>query len=194
MAKTALYFLALIPPEPLRAKLHDLKTEVAKSYNSKAALRSPPHITVHMPFRYSPRKESRLIKVLTEFCSKQEAFNLSLDGFGAFPLRVIFVSVKANVDLNSLQYQLGETMAKRFNVHNANYKERPFHPHITIGFRDLKKSNFIRAWEHFAVQKFKADFEATELTLLKHNGAIWEEHDSFKFGDILINPKPDRKC
>ena len=188
MGNTALYFLAIIPPEPLRTKLHELKTEVAKNYNSKAALRSPPHITVHMPFQYSPKKESRLIRVLTEFCSNQDTFRLCLDGFGAFPPRVLYVSVEANVDLTNLQRQLCETMARRFNVHNANYRDRPFHPHITIGFRDLKKSNFLRAWEHYGAQDFESEFEATELTLLKHSGAIWEEHDRFKFEDISINP------
>lgn len=189
MANPALYFLAIIPPEPPREELHNLKAEIAKSYNSKAALRSPPHITLHMPFRYSTKKEPRLIKVISDFCSNQKSFILSIDGFGAFPPRVIFVSVNANVALSSLQRLLGKTMAKELNIHNANYRKRPFHPHITIGFRDLKKPFFISAWDHYKDQEIKSEFKATELTLLKHNGTIWEEHERFKFVNIQMGPK-----
>jgi hypothetical protein len=45
-----LYFIAHVPEEPVFADLMALKTAVRDLYGSKAALRSPPHITLHMPF------------------------------------------------------------------------------------------------------------------------------------------------
>ena len=44
------YFVALIPPSPVYEEAQALKEYFREKYNSKAALNSPPHITLHMPF------------------------------------------------------------------------------------------------------------------------------------------------
>ena len=43
----------------------NIKQEFANRFNSKAALRSPPHITLHMPFKWKEEKEVKLIDVLS---------------------------------------------------------------------------------------------------------------------------------
>lgn len=48
----ALYFIALVLPSPLYEEVTRLKEYFRDRYNSKAALRSPPHITLHMPFKW----------------------------------------------------------------------------------------------------------------------------------------------
>jgi 2'-5' RNA ligase len=52
-----LYFIALIPPEPFFSEVLGLKNEVKDRFNSKAALNSPPHVTLHMPFRFKERND-----------------------------------------------------------------------------------------------------------------------------------------
>ena len=60
----------------------------------------------------------------------------------------------------------------------ADYKikieTRPFHPHITIATRDLHKKDFNEALTFFERKKFKAEWEAGGLSLLRHNSKNWD--------------------
>ena len=71
---------------------------------------------------------------------------------------------------------LKATIDKFFS--KADYKikidTRLFHPHITIATRDLHKKDFHEAWLLFETKKFKAEWEADALSLLRHNSAYWD--------------------
>ena len=70
----SLYFIALVPQEPTYAKVVGLKEEIQAGYESKAALRSPPHITLHMPFKWKHEKEAILYKTLEQVASDHHSF------------------------------------------------------------------------------------------------------------------------
>ncbi len=176
-----LYFIAIVPPSPLREEIQELKQYFGDTYNSKASLNSPPHITLHMPFRLKAKKEENLSKALSEFAQGQTPFEIKLKDFGAFPPRVVFVDVKENEALIELQAALNKTCRQQLNLHNANYKDRGFHPHITLAFRDLRKAKFLEAWQEFEHKSFEGSFAADNLTLLKHDGKRWQEFRAFDF-------------
>lgn len=180
MLDKELCFLAIIPPEEILDYLWGLKHQVAQEYLSKAALRSPPHITIHMPFKIPLKKKSRLVKELTNFSIQQPTFSLSLSGFGSFPPKVIYVKVEENQQLSTLQQELGKLMASKLSIYNANYRSKPFHPHITIGFRDLKKDMFLKAWDFYSVKTYHTEFEVNQIALLIHDGKKWHHQQSFK--------------
>ena len=46
-----LYFIAIVPPSPIYEEAFEQKVYFKTKYNSKASLNSPPHITLHMPFK-----------------------------------------------------------------------------------------------------------------------------------------------
>ncbi len=179
--KEALYFIAIVPPSPIHEEALALKEVFRDSYQSKAALNSPPHITLHMPFGFKLKKEEKLVRILEEFAAGQEAFTLEFKDFGAFPPRVIFMDVEKNIALESLQAQLKLTCRQQLNLHNANYRERAFHPHLTLAFRDLRKAQFNQAWQEFQHKGYKAHFEVNSLWLLKHDGKKWELYREFSF-------------
>ncbi len=79
--KEQLYFLAIIPPQPIYDEVMTLKQEVLEKFDSKAALRSPPHITLHMPFKWKEKKEEHLIQKLSEFQFEASSFSLELQNF-----------------------------------------------------------------------------------------------------------------
>ena len=56
-AKQKLYFIAIVPPSPIYDEALEQKEYFKAKYNSKASLNSPPHITLHMPFRWSEKEE-----------------------------------------------------------------------------------------------------------------------------------------
>lgn len=170
-----LYFIAIIPPEPLYAEALALKQLFRDQYKSKAALNSPPHITLHMPFKWKGSKEAGLISSLETFTAKQKPVNVTLTGFGAFEPRVVFIDVKKDEALSELQKNLKRFCKTELNLFNADYKEFAYHPHLTLAFRDLKKAEFYKAWEEFKAKTVEATFRVDSIALLKHDEKEWKE-------------------
>ena len=179
-----LYFIGIIPPKDSYDGACKLKHYFKEHYNSKASLNSPPHITLHMPFQWKEEKENELIEKLQFFSSEIKNFNLQLSNFGSFPPRVIFIHVVPNDELSDLHKSLHRFAKRGLNVFNANYKDLPFHPHITLAFRDLKKPMFAKAWEEFQTKEFKYQFNVDRFALLKHNGKTWEVYKEFSFAEL----------
>lgn len=171
--KSPLYFIAFVPPAPVFEDALKLKQYFKETYNSKAALNSPPHITLHMPFRWKVAKEEELINKLKDFVKRHDPLKICLDNFSSFPPRVIFLNVVTSQQLVVFQKELQRFCKKELNLFNANYKEDPFHPHLTLAFRDLKKSAYTAAWEEFSKKEYKAEFIADKVSLLKHDGQKW---------------------
>lgn len=134
-----------------------------------------------MPFLWEEKKENEVIELLNEFAKGKEVIPISLDGFGCFPPRVIFISVAENKKLDLFQKQLEKYCKVELNLFNAQYKDTPFHPHLTLAFRDLKKIRFAEAWNEFKEKPFSGSFETTGFTLLKHDGNAWQPLRQFHF-------------
>jgi 2'-5' RNA ligase len=174
MRKESRFFIALVPPTPIFEEIMDLKHYFKENYNSKASLNSPPHITLHMPFLWKEEKEEELIHSLSNFAQQFKPCSITLQNFGAFPPRVIYLDVAENKPLNTMQNELLRFCKVKLNLFNANYKEYAYHPHITLAFRDLKKPMFFKAWEEFQNKSFTARFDVEQICLMKHNGKMWE--------------------
>jgi 2'-5' RNA ligase len=168
------YFVGIIPPSPVYEEALALKQYFKETYGSKAALNSPPHITLHMPFMWNQEKEKRLITQLQGFSSQYDPIKICLDNFSSFPPRVIFINVTESDALAKLQKNLHRFFKQELDVFNANYRELPYHPHLTLAFRDLKKSQYTLAWQEFSKKEFKAEFMMDKISLLKHNGKSWD--------------------
>ncbi|MEK6783832.1 MAG: 2'-5' RNA ligase family protein [Bacteroidota bacterium] len=178
-AGSALYFIAIIPPSPISEQAWELKNYFKEHYHSKAALNSPPHITLHMPFEWKEKKEEVLVSKLELFSQNKETFTLEFQNFYYFAPRVIFINVLECELLRKFQHELHRFCKEELNIFNAQYKNLPFHPHLTLAFRDLKKSMFEKAWEEFKHKEFSGSFVADRFTLLKHNSKVWEPFREF---------------
>lgn len=174
------YFIAVIPPEPVHSEIEHIKKEVSERYNNKSALRSPPHITLHMPFEYKTEKESLLFTALESF-SFTETFTVQLQNYACFEPKVVFIDVVQNETLNRLRSALVQHIKVNLNIFNQAEALRGFHPHITIAFRDLKKSVFYEMMGEYKEKIYKADFEVNSFFLLKHTGKSWLPYKEFKF-------------
>ena len=178
---TSLYFIGLIPPTPIREEITGIKEYVADKFHSRAALRSPPHITFQPPFRWEINRQNILGGALVGFFKKYEPFETNLSGFGAFSPRVIYINVENNSPMETLHTRLREFCHQEFGINNQG--EGPFRPHLTIAFRDLTKQQFRLAWEEFQNREFQFRFEAQGLSLLRHDGKIWEANQELQFGN-----------
>ena len=180
-----LYFLAIIPPEPVYSDAQCWKEHFSQTYHSKMACNSPPHITLHMPFQCKDQKKASLVDALRLTGKQNKSFALKINGFGAFAPRVIFMEVLENLFLNQLRESIHKVMKKKFHIFNANYRNYPFRPHITLAFRDLKKDKFENAWGEFVAKTYQEHFLVDKFWLLKHDHKRWQPHQSFSLNEDM---------
>ena len=173
------YFLAIIPNDPVFSLIEGIKKECGIRYNTKGALRSPAHITLHMPFEWKESKEDELLLNLEQF--NFLPFNIHLNNYNCFEPRVIFIDVKKNEELIELQKKLVHHIKKNLNIFNQSDDKRGFHPHVTIAFRDLKKNQFYSAWSELKEKVFEGSFICNSFYLLKQNEQQWIPYRELKF-------------
>lgn len=176
------YFVAIVPPSPIYEEAFEQKVYFKTKYNSKASLNSPPHITLHMPFKWKESEQEELAHQLETFAQNMSPVAIHLNGFSSFPPKVIFINVETSAELKGLQKDLERHFKRELNLFNAKYKDLPFHPHLTLAFRDLKKPNYQKAWDEFVGKNYEATFLADKIALLKHSGAVWEVFREFELG------------
>ena len=166
------YFIAIVPPEPLLSEIQAVKQSIFENYQTKGALRSPGHITLHMPFSFEENKEEKLISCLQDFQFK-DSFSISLNNYACFEPRVVFINVNEQHELIELQKRLVNHIKKKLNLFNQSDDMRGFHPHVTVAFRDLKKSVFYKLWEEYQSKIFSASFNCESFSILKHVDDRW---------------------
>lgn len=176
---TELYFIALLPSQEVSTTIRELKWEAKEHFGTQQAMKSPPHLTLHMPFKLKIGRESQLLDFLKQFAADYSPINVVTNGIGSFAPAVLFVDVLKNPDLDLIQHQLLVSMRANFQLFNGLYKDKAFHPHFTFAFRDLKKSKFPAAWEHFKDRPINFEMIIEDLTLLKHNGKTWDIYQQF---------------
>lgn len=174
------YFIAIIPPEPVFSEVEKVKLEISQKYNNKSSLRSPAHITLHMPFEMKESKEQDLIQKISDF-KFSSSFSVELKNYSGFEPKVIFIDVIPNDTLNTLQKELVFHVKSNLNIFNQYEDKRAYHPHVTIAFRDLKKTDFYLANEEYKTKTFSAKFQVNSFFLLKHAGKVWLTLKEFSF-------------
>ncbi|MEP6513399.1 MAG: 2'-5' RNA ligase family protein [Parafilimonas sp.] len=180
MPKRSLYFIAILPPSEIGEQITLLRTECAERFDSRQALKSPPHITLQQPFML--RTEDKIVfeKALAILFEKFKAFNVVLKNFECFSGKhnpVIFIKPLENDLMNILHYNL------MLFLRNLGFDEKitrlAFHPHITIAYRDLSNKNFKRAWIEFEERIFNAAFTVNTVYLMCHDRKTWQPVKSF---------------
>jgi 2'-5' RNA ligase len=176
-----LHFIAIVTPDDINSQVKEWKQYMLERFHCKVALKSPAHITLIPPFPMADAALPDMKELLQPFAARRQPFTIHLKNFAAFKPRVIYANVLANEALNALQASLEATLlqSKRFPIKK---EDRPFHPHVTIANRDLKKEDFPLAWQHFQQTAFEISFTADAIALLRHNNHIWEIAATCPFG------------
>jgi 2'-5' RNA ligase len=171
-----LYFIALIPPENISQKIHQIKLYVSTKYHCKHSLKSPPHITIIPPFRYSDKKENKLLEPIQFFNQKNfpKSISVQINNYDVFLPKVIFIKVLHSDELQTLYEKTNHFVKTELNI-VKDLEPRPFHPHITIAFRDIKKTETLTikndVEQHFPISE---KFEISKISLLKYIHHQWE--------------------
>ena len=175
------FFIAILPPPETQEYANGIKKYFADKFASYRAQKSPPHITLQPPFEWPDVSVSSLETSLETFASQQQLLPITLDGFAAFPPRVIYINVVKSQALLALQADLIKYTETNLGIINQVEKTRPFIPHLTVAFRDLTEQNFRNAWPEFVQRQFYYEYTAGHLTLLLHDGERWNVKSEFPF-------------
>lgn len=168
-----LHFIAIIPPAPILSEIRQLKEYAAAHFASRHALKSPAHITLFPPFDIKDKAEEPLILALDQFAAKQPRFTQTLKDFAYFKPRVVFVNVVMNENLQALKDQLVDCL-REHGLENEKFATFPYHPHMTIAFRDLTVPQFKAAETYFSTQTYEASFTVAEICLLRLVAGRWQ--------------------
>jgi 2'-5' RNA ligase len=149
-------------------------------FGASHALKSPPHITLQMPFRRTVDQEAAIVETLGVFAAKEYSFIIDLQGFDCFSPRVIFIRVKDHQPIAELHARLNQLLTNQLDFKQKELTAR-IHPHMTIATRDLPPEAFNKAWPALEGRSFEGSFRANAITLLKHNGKHWDVFKEFGF-------------
>lgn len=174
------FFIALIPPQHIFDYVNQVKRYFAENYNSLSALKSPPHITLQPPFEWDEGNVTQLEQYLANFAFGRTGVPVTLNQYGAFPPRVIYIDVINTPELIALQSDL-MTYMESIGIFDPSTKARTFTSHMTVAFRDLTKQNFKVAWQEFEHRQVNFEFIASNISLLMHDGKRWNVLSKFQF-------------
>lgn len=187
MAKTALYFIALMPPAEIAERVHAFKEEFAERFNSSYSLKVPAHITLIPPVFIEPElMEQNIALLLRQFAGSHKPFTITLKDFKAFKPRVIYIDVPEKDEIKTLYKELAAAL-RRTGWFPSKVITGAYNPHMTIAYRNLEPNDFELAWSEFSHRKFSASFKTDHITLLKHNRKHWEILDEYRLGKVEEN-------
>lgn len=174
-----LYMLAIMPPAALTDEIEHIRHEFAEKYKAVAALKPPVHITLIPPYKTFPQTEQVLMAALQQWASKQDAFPVVLKDYDFFPGNgVVFIDVVRNDRLGAFRKELRQEFLKIIPASEAK-RSSSFHPHITIGYRDIPRELFPDIEREYSSRQFSAEFIADAFYLWRHTGQRWETIQSF---------------
>ncbi|KGO91063.1 2'-5' RNA ligase family protein [Flavobacterium subsaxonicum] len=176
MPSQNLYFIALVPPKDISDEVTAFRNDFALNYNSKAALKNMPHITLKAPFKIDAAKHTEVLSWFANLPVGEKSFEVELKDFDVFdnPKNpVVFVHPVVTAAMANVQKAVINDFEAAFAEIALHFSERNFKPHMTIAYRDLAYAEFNSAWHVYKHKKYTARFIAERLYLLKHNGKEW---------------------
>lgn len=168
-----MYFTAVVLPPALNEEILTFKKWAHEQWGCKVGLKSPAHITLLPPFWMDENLEEDLKDDMDNLYGTLPSFTIQTNNFAAFKPRTIFIDVFVDEPLRNVKAAT-DAYFKHRPQYTTKINTRPFHPHITIATRDLRKSAFAEAWPQVEHKSFQATFAADGVSLLRHNGQVWQ--------------------
>ncbi len=162
----SLFMSAIQIQPPLSDEIRALQREFAELYGSPAALKPPVHITVGPPIHLPEPDLEHYKRSLEKATAVTPPFGLELDGFDFFEKnRVVFVKVESNKILESL--------VDIFNESQGIKPKRKYHPHVTIGYRNISPETYKEIKSDYRKRTFLARIQIGSVQLWKHENGFW---------------------
>ena len=179
----SLYFIALLPPSSLSEKVDFLRNKLGETFGCKAALKSPPHITLVPPIHMTEVEAEELKQKISKTLEDYRGFDVRIGDISWFSDRTVFFEVVTHIKaLRSLKNDLLGDLDPRF----SGLLNRRFHPHMTLANRDIEASQKEAIMKAILEEKQKLETirEASHrydmIVFFKHNTKNWQEFKSYQ--------------
>jgi len=157
-----MYFIAIYPPQEIIEEVKVFKKDLAIYYANSKALKNGAHITLFPPFSRELELESDIHSAFQKINTEMTPFEIELNGFGSFPNPknpVLYVQPTENLYLTELYQRVKQQF---------NFGKYSFHPHMTVGYRNLTWENYLKAWDKYKGKEYKTKFLVDKILLLRH--------------------------
>lgn len=106
-------------------------------------------------------------------------FTIRVQGYGKFDRRVIYANPILSAELENLKKELDKITVET-DPRKLQKDHRPFHPHITLAFRDLQEKYFDEAWASLVDFPLQDEFTVDSIHLLHLEKGRWMIKESFR--------------
>ena len=169
----ALYYIAAICPNNIDEKVKVYKQYMQEKYGSRAAQKSPAHLTIVPPFKAEEDMEKLLNDFVATYNFSLVPFEIQLKNFNHFGNRVLYVDVVPNETLNGMENDINTQFGEEFP--SIIFRSKPeFHPHVTIATRDIPEHKFDEVWEYFKQEQIEVLYPCRNLSVMKLVRGVWE--------------------
>lgn len=171
-----MFFVAIIPPEDICQRITSIKNDFRDRFDSRHALRLVPHITLKAPFGVPVAETGTVVDWFRHIPLNPGPFPQALQNFKSFSSRrnpVIFIEPALTPELQFLQQAVLADFMRTFPTISPAQNEFRFHPHVTVGYRDLDYDNYRRAWKEYREKQFEAVFTVDNFCLMQHDKKQW---------------------
>ena len=134
-----------------------------------------------LPEIHNEANEDKLINRLKDFLVGYKPLKLMIKGVKTFGNRVIYLGVEAEQELYDFQSDLKTFCKRELNLVDE-LSDRNFHPHMTIAFKDIKKSQFQNILKFSNEKDLAKEWTETQIVLLKKEDGRWILCERLKLG------------
>ena len=160
------YLLVINPDTNISTDIRYFKNKVWELVSDYPGLYAPPHISIYN-FLGFQQKEDAIIEALCNVSKSVKSAFIHLENFHCFEgSGTIYLTPKPKNYFSMLLRALYPTI---FNCNGINRQSKIYsstEPHITIA-RNLRKEQFVQAWDYFKEKSYQSCFVAESLVLLR---------------------------
>ena len=123
-----------------------LELELRQWFGSNEGLKQPPHITFKAPFTVNSMEP--FANYLDELAATTHPFDVTVEGFGAFPPHVLYLDVEPNQELFALHTRVLEELDSAYQVPPGRFEGQQVKFHSTVAIGDPTENAFAsaKAW------------------------------------------------
>ncbi|MBI4044955.1 MAG: 2'-5' RNA ligase family protein [Candidatus Diapherotrites archaeon] len=132
-----------------------------------------PHVTLFGPFKTKNIKE--VVRKIERVSRRYDLVPFTLNGFGHFENKVVFINIKPSDELKSLRKELANFIVDLTQTKGHDFGDN-FDFHATIAFKDIQ-ARFDEIWKYLQSMEQKSISQHLLRITILENGKILYEYD-----------------
>jgi len=178
------YFLILSLPLRVQERILELRADFHERFATVHTIKGRPSLALAHFLQYTSMQE----KLVERLCSTAAYFppmHIHLRNFGSFPEHSIYIKVSEVSGIHQLVKNININAKQLLQVNKQTKPMIMLEPHIGI-VRKLKPDVYQESWPEYEKKSFMADFEATEMILLRRPMGLkgWETVNTIEFKNV----------